>query len=109
MRMTECGAPRTEALAVRRRVVLAEIAGFCFGVRRAVEMTSTFRREHGGRLTTLGPIIHNEQVIARMRDEGVETAAELEAIQEGTVVLSAHGVAPPSSRRPASRGCRCWT
>ena len=78
----------------RRRVVLAEVAGFCFGVRRAVEMTESFRREQTGRVTTLGPLIHNEQVIARMREEGIETAVELDTIREGAVVLSAHGVAP---------------
>jgi (E)-4-hydroxy-3-methyl-but-2-enyl pyrophosphate reductase len=77
-----------------RRIVLAEVAGFCFGVRRAVEMANAARRERLGRLTTLGPIVHNEQVIARMRDEGIETAPALEAIPEGTVILSAHGVAP---------------
>lgn len=94
MTITECSGSRQSASGIRRRVVLAEIAGFCFGVRRAVEMTENYRREHTGRVTTLGPIIHNEQVIARMRQAGVETAAELDAISEGTVVLSAHGVAP---------------
>ena len=91
---------------IRRRVVLAEVAGFCFGVRRAVEMTEAYRREHAGRVTTLGPIIHNEQVIARMREEGVETSAELETIREGTVVLSAHGVAPAVVAQARKQGLR---
>lgn len=77
-----------------RRVILAEVAGFCFGVRRAVDMTLAARQERFGKLTTLGRIIHNEQVIERLRGEGVDTARELNEIQEGTVVLSAHGVAP---------------
>lgn len=77
-----------------RRIVLAEVAGFCFGVRRAVEMANAARRERIGKLTTLGPIVHNEQVIGRMRDEGIETASTLNQISEGTVILSAHGVAP---------------
>jgi len=104
MTLTEYGASTLGASVVRRRVVLAEIAGFCFGVRRAVEMTAAFRREHAGRVTTLGPIIHNEQVIARMREEGVETAAELDAIQEGTVVLSAHGVSPAVVAQARNQG-----
>src|SRR5262245_5788490 len=83
------GAPRRV-----RRIVLAEVAGFCFGVRRAVDMAQAARRERLGRLTTLGPIVHNEQVISRMRDEGIETAATLDAIPDGTVILSAHGVSP---------------
>ena len=48
MTLTEYGASTLGASVVRRRVVLAEIAGFCFGVRRAVEMTAAFRREHAG-------------------------------------------------------------
>jgi len=106
MTLTAYGDVRQGASTIRRRVVLAEVAGFCFGVRRAVEMTEAYRREHSGRVTTLGPIIHNEQVIARMREEGVETAAELEAIQEGTVVLSAHGVAPAVVVQARKQGLR---
>ncbi len=88
----------------QRRVVLAEVAGFCFGVRRAVEMTDAARREQTGRITTLGPLIHNEQVIERMRRQGVETAEKLETIREGTVVLSAHGVSPAVVSQAKSQG-----
>lgn len=102
--ITDCTNILNSTSTVRRRVVLAEVAGFCFGVRRAVEMTTTFRREHVGRVTTLGPLIHNEQVIARMRDDGVETAADLDAIQEGAVVLSAHGVSPAVVAQAQSQG-----
>ena len=104
MTITDCDAPVTGGSQVRRQVILATVAGFCFGVRRAVEMTATFRREHPGRVTTLGPIIHNEQVIARMREEGVETAADLDAIQEGVVVLSAHGVSPAVVAQAKTQG-----
>lgn len=78
----------------KRRIVLAEVAGFCFGVRRAVEITEKTRREQSGRLTTLGPLIHNQQVISKMREAGIENASELGEISGGTVVLSAHGVSP---------------
>ncbi len=87
-----------------RRIVLAEVAGFCFGVRRAVELAEAARRERFGKLTTLGPLIHNEQVITRMQAEGIETAANLEAIREGTVVLSAHGVAPAVVTQAKAQG-----
>lgn len=106
MTLTECGDSAQSASVKRRRVVLAEVAGFCFGVRRAVDMTEAFRREHAGRVTTLGPIIHNEQVIARMRAEGVETAADLETIQEGAVVLSAHGVSPAVVAQARKQGLK---
>jgi small subunit ribosomal protein S1 len=87
-----------------RRILVAEVAGFCFGVKRAVELAEAARRERPGKLTTLGPIIHNAQVIARMQDQGIETAAALEAIAEGTVILSAHGVAPRVAAQAKSQG-----
>lgn len=90
--------------ATRRRIVLAEVAGFCFGVKRAVEITEAARRERLGRLTTLGPIIHNEQVLSRMQAEGIETAPALEQITEGTVVLSAHGVSPSIVAQAMAQG-----
>jgi (E)-4-hydroxy-3-methyl-but-2-enyl pyrophosphate reductase len=79
---------------LRPRIVLAEVAGVCFGVRRALDIAHKTRLETAGRLTTLGAIVHNEQVIERMRDAGIETEAELERITDGTVILSAHGVGP---------------
>jgi 4-hydroxy-3-methylbut-2-enyl diphosphate reductase len=84
--------------------VLAEVAGFCFGVRRAVAMTEAARRERSSAVTTLGPIIHNEQVIARMKANGIETKPTLEQIAEGTVVLSAHGVSPAVREQARARG-----
>ncbi|HZP83504.1 MAG TPA: 4-hydroxy-3-methylbut-2-enyl diphosphate reductase [Chthonomonadaceae bacterium] len=97
-------APTTQRPPGTRRIVLAEVAGFCFGVRRAVEMTEAARRERSGAVTTLGPIIHNEQVIARMGADGIGTAPTLEQIAEGTVVLSAHGVSPAVRAQAQARG-----
>ena len=89
-----------------RRIVLAEVAGFCFGVKRAVEMTLTARKQQAGRLTTLGPLIHNNQVIDRMRAEGVVMATDMADIRSGTVVMSAHGVAPGVQEQAAAQGLR---
>jgi small subunit ribosomal protein S1 len=88
----------------KRRIVLAQVAGFCFGVKRAVDIANAARLEHTGTMTLLGPIVHNEQVIARMQAEGIGTAPALEAIQEGTVVLSAHGVAPAVVAQARAQG-----
>jgi 4-hydroxy-3-methylbut-2-enyl diphosphate reductase len=87
-----------------RRIVLAEVAGYCFGVKRAVEMAEAARRERSGKVTTLGPIIHNDQVIARMRTQGIETAPALEQIREGAVILSAHGVPPSVAAQAKAQG-----
>jgi len=89
---------------IRRRIVLAQVAGFCFGVKRAVDMANAARRSRQDRLTVLGPIVHNTQVIARMEREGIGTSTELSDIREGTVILSAHGVAPSVVAQAKSQG-----
>lgn len=75
-------------------VILAKSAGFCFGVKRAVdtvyEQTGT-----GSKIYTYGPIIHNEEVVRDLEEKGVtvlENEAELDALTEGTVVIRSHGV-----------------
>ena len=88
---------------VPRKIILADIAGVCFGVRRALKMAEEVRKERDGKITTLGPIVHNEQVISRMESQGIGTSANLEEIQEGTVILSAHGVSPKILERAKSQ------
>ncbi len=75
-------------------VILAENAGFCFGVKRAVD--SVYEQiEKGGKIYTYGPIIHNEQVVKELEERGVtviNSAGELKDISEGTVIIRSHGV-----------------
>lgn len=86
------------------KVILAEVAGFCFGVQRAVDLAAAARRERYGKLTSLGPIIHNPQVIEKMAAEGVGAAQNLDEIGEGTVIMSAHGVAPSTLEAAKAKG-----
>lgn len=90
--------------AVKRKVVLADVAGFCFGVRRAVEMTERARSEREGPVTTLGHLVHNSQVTDRLKARGIAGADSLDEIEAGTVVLSAHGSAPIVLRQARDRG-----
>ena len=75
-------------------MILAENAGFCFGVKRAVD--SVYEQiEKGGKIYTYGPIIHNEQVVKELEERGVtviNSADELKDISEGTVIIRSHGV-----------------
>lgn len=76
-------------------VQLADSAGFCFGVKRAVDMVYKEAAE-GQKVYTYGPIIHNEEVVRDLKEKGVivvNTLEELEAIKEGTVIIRSHGVA----------------
>ena len=54
------------------RVELAKTAGFCFGVKRAVETVYKEIEKKDGRIYTYGPIIHNEEVIRDLKQQGVE-------------------------------------
>ncbi len=75
-------------------VKLAKSAGFCFGVKRAVEKVYE-QIETGKKIYTYGPIIHNEEVVKDLASKGVlviESEAELKQIKEGTVIIRSHGV-----------------
>ena len=82
-------------------VVLASHAGFCFGVRRAVETA-----ERSAPAVTLGPIIHNPQVVARLAGIGVESVDDLDSIPAGArVVIRSHGIGHEADRALKARGC----
>mgnify|MGYP000058241219 FL=1 len=78
------------------KVELAKTAGFCFGVKRAVETVYEQIEKHKTeKIYTFGPIIHNEEVIKDMLRSGVtvlNTVQELEALKEGIVIIRSHGV-----------------
>ncbi len=76
------------------KVELAKTAGFCFGVKRAVEMVYQ-QAENALPVYTYGPIIHNEEVVADLENKGVKVInnkKELEELKEGTIVIRSHGV-----------------
>src|SRR5579862_2529023 len=87
-----------------RKIVLARVAGFCFGVQRAVDMVMDARRTLDGRVTSLGPIVHNNQVTERLAATGVETAADVGSVRDGAIILSAHGVAPATLAEARANG-----
>ena len=75
-------------------VMLAKSAGFCFGVKRAVD--TVYEQIGTGRhIVTFGPIIHNEEVVKDLEEKGVEvieTEEELKKLKDATVVIRSHGV-----------------
>ncbi|MGO4945788.1 4-hydroxy-3-methylbut-2-enyl diphosphate reductase [Blautia sp. Sow4_E7] len=76
-------------------VKVAKTAGFCFGVQRAVDKVYELIDSCPGKLFTLGPIIHNEEVVGDLEKKGVRVASEedLRNLPEGsTVVIRSHGV-----------------
>ena len=82
------------------QVIVAKTAGFCFGVKRAVERVYEQienREKHSSELPiyTYGPIIHNEEVVRDLEQKGVQvlnTEEELASVEKGIVIIRAHGV-----------------
>ncbi|MDO4323855.1 MAG: 4-hydroxy-3-methylbut-2-enyl diphosphate reductase [Lachnospiraceae bacterium] len=76
-------------------VIVAKTAGFCFGVKRAVDQVYKQIQEGRGPIYTYGPIIHNEEVVRELAGHGVRIIngeQELSDLSEGTVIIRSHGV-----------------
>ena len=76
------------------KVRLAKTAGFCMGVRRAMEITLSEANKGDGKLFTYGPLIHNRQVLDLLRSKGVDVKEDIEAHDKGRIVVRAHGITP---------------
>ncbi len=87
---------------------LAKSAGFCFGVKRAVEQVYS-HAENGQNIFTYGPIIHNEEVVRDLESKGVSVidGESLSTVQEGTVIIRSHGVEKKVCDRIQSLGLTC--
>ncbi|OGF51976.1 MAG: 4-hydroxy-3-methylbut-2-enyl diphosphate reductase [Candidatus Firestonebacteria bacterium GWA2_43_8] len=77
------------------RVILAEHAGFCFGVKRAINMASETAKKAKDTVYTYGPIIHNPQVVEKFENEGVHAVKNISKVKKGSsIIIRTHGVPP---------------
>ncbi len=85
-------------------IVIAEEAGFCFGVRRALQLAQEATAQHGT-VFSVGPLIHNHQVVQRMAQAGLQVAANIAAVPDGAVaMIRAHGAGPETYQEAKARG-----
>lgn len=75
-------------------IILASNAGFCFGVRAAINKGEKLIEEGKGPIATLGPLIHNPQEVARLESLGIKSYDDIDSVQEKNVLIRTHGVAP---------------
>ncbi|MBQ2705697.1 MAG: 4-hydroxy-3-methylbut-2-enyl diphosphate reductase [Agathobacter sp.] len=76
-------------------VILAKSAGFCFGVKRAVNMVYEEIEKANGPIYTYGPIIHNDEVVKDFESKGVtviKDLAELDNMEKGEIIVRSHGI-----------------
>lgn len=73
------------------KVLIADKAGACYGVERALDLVERAAHEHD-KVKTLGPLIHNPQVVSSLEAKGIGVSHEPDKLQEGTVVIRSHGI-----------------
>jgi 4-hydroxy-3-methylbut-2-enyl diphosphate reductase len=72
-------------------IVLAKEMGFCYGVKRAIEMAQAVAKDKGD-IHTLGQLVHNPSVIDRLEQDGINVVSDMDSIpQEGIATITAHG------------------
>ena len=76
------------------KVKLAKTAGFCMGVRRAMEIIMSEANKGNGKLFTYGPLIHNQQVLDLLESKGVDVKEDISENDQGRIIIRAHGISP---------------
>ncbi len=87
-------------------VITAKTAGFCFGVKRAIDLVEKTGEESAVPVYTYGPIIHNEDVVKDLEEKGITVLTDdmLGTAPKGKVILRSHGVTPDEEKRLKDAG-----
>ncbi len=86
-------------------IILADAAGMCFGVKRALDTAlRTAENAYGAPVTTLGPLIHNPQVVDELKAKGIQVQEQPRDIDAGVVIIRCHGVPPKTMWELEERG-----
>ncbi len=75
-------------------IKIAKKAGFCFGVKRAIDITFNLAKEGNTGIYTYGPLIHNPQVVEELQRKGINTVSNLNCPDIRTIIIRTHGVSP---------------
>ncbi len=91
------------------QIIVAEHAGFCFGVRRAINLAEEAVKEAklGRRVFSMGPLIHNPQEVKRLEDKGLMLLEEESKLDENSIaIVRSHGIPPEKERELLSKGVK---
>ena len=83
------------------KVICAENMGFCFGVKRALDMALKERNAY-----TLGQLIHNPQVVELLEKKGIKVVNSINEINDGTLIITAHGTSKSNIGKAKEKGLR---
>jgi 4-hydroxy-3-methylbut-2-enyl diphosphate reductase len=76
------------------KIIVAKKAGFCFGVKRAIDITFDLAKGSRKGIFTYGPLIHNPQVVEELKQKGIHTTDDLYSGDIKTLIIRTHGVSP---------------
>ena len=87
------------------KVIVAEECGFCHGVKNAIRTAEKILSQED-EVYSLGPIIHNKDMVDRLAKAGLKTVSKVDQIQSGTVLIRSHGAAPQQLARLEAKGVK---
>lgn len=90
---------------MKPKITLGKHSGFCFGVKRAYDLTCVNSKDCDD-VYILGKLVHNNDVCADLHKRGIKEIASLSDIKEGTVIFTAHGVGPGFYEKASARGLK---
>jgi 4-hydroxy-3-methylbut-2-enyl diphosphate reductase len=88
------------------KVIVASEAGYCYGVERALKMVKKALEDGKIPIYTLGPLIHNPQVVSDLSKKGVTPVSSLDEVEKGYVVIRSHGVPPDVLEKAKLKGIK---
>ncbi|GAB4536692.1 MAG: 4-hydroxy-3-methylbut-2-enyl diphosphate reductase [Thermodesulfovibrionia bacterium] len=88
------------------KIMVADKAGFCFGVKRAIDIAFDLAKEAKDGVYTFGPIIHNPQVVERLKQEGIDSTDDIHSGSIKTLIIRTHGVPPDVYKETERMGYR---
>ncbi|MCD5384151.1 4-hydroxy-3-methylbut-2-enyl diphosphate reductase [candidate division WOR-3 bacterium] len=86
------------------KIYVAQHAGFCFGVKRALEIAYETVSKFKSAIYTLGPLIHNPQVVEQLQEEGISPVSNLDEIGDGILIVRSHGLPPSVIEQAEEKG-----
>ena len=90
------------------KILVAETAGFCWGVRRALDQAVDLAKKIDGPVQTFGPLIHNAQVMEELTEQNIHSVERVADIRGGTVLVRAHGVRPEMFEQLRATGAEVY-
>ena len=88
------------------KIILAKSAGFCSGVKRAVELTLAASTAKEGAISTYGPLVHNPQVIELLELREVACVKEIDELSQGLAIIRSHGLPTKEKKAIEDKGMK---